>query len=170
MEYLTVPFAKSYNRNEFDCEKNPLNNYLKTQASQDIKKLLAVCFVLLGSDQRRINGYYTLSNASISYDAVPEKLRKKYPKSYAYIPVTLIGRLAIDKRIKGKGFGSKLLIDALKRSLKVAEQDIGSVAVIVDPLDEDAKNYYTHFGFVNLPNSGKMFLDMKTIKKLGLSN
>jgi len=168
MKYLTVPLGKAHYRKIFDCGKLTLNEYIKTQVSQDIKKKLSVCFVLLGDDQQTVNGYYTLSNGSIPYENVPEDLRKKYPKSYDYIPVTLLGRLALDKKIIGQGFGSKILIDALKRSLKVSEETLGSVAVIVDPLDIDAEQYYAHFGFIKLPNSGKMFLDMKTIKKLNL--
>jgi predicted GNAT family N-acyltransferase len=168
VEYLTVPLEKSFDRKDFDCGKSSLNDYIQTQVSQDVRKKLSVCFVLLNSSKTTVEGYYTLSNASIPYDDVPENLRKKYPKSYDYIPVTLLGRLALDEKIKGQGFGSKVLIDALKRSLKVSEEDLGSVAVIVDPLDEDAENYYSHFGFVKLPNSGKMFLDMNTIKKLNL--
>jgi predicted GNAT family N-acyltransferase len=168
LEYLTVPLQKTFDKNSFDCGKSTLNNYIQTQASQDVRKRLSVCFVLLNPDQFTIEGYYTLSNASIPYHEVPQKLRNKYPKSYKYIPVTLLGRLAIDTKIKGRGFGSKLLIDALKRSFHVADKKIGSVAVIVDPLDEEAEKYYKHFGFVTLPSSGKMFLDMKTIKKLNL--
>jgi len=168
VDYLTTPLKKAYNRKEFECGKPSLNDYIKTQVSQDVKKKLSVCFVLLDSEQKRVQGYYTLSNASIPYEHVPENLRKKYPRSYDYIPVTLLGRLALDEKVKGQGLGSKILVDALKRSLKVSEQDLGSVAVIVDPLDEDAENYYRHFGFVKLPDSGKMFLDMKTIKILNL--
>jgi len=168
LEYLTDPLGKTFNRKDFDCGKSSLNEYIKTQVSQDVKKKLSVCFVLLNSDQNTVEGYYTLSYGSIPYEDVPENLRKKYPKSYDYIPVTLLGRLAICNKIKGRGLGSKILIDALKRSLKVTEQELGSVAVIVDPLDQDAEKYYHHYGFVKLPNSGKMFLDMKTIKKLKL--
>jgi len=168
VEYLTVPLEKSFDRKEFNCGKSSLNDYIQTQVSQDVRKKLSVCFVLLNSSKTTVEGYYTLSNASIPYDDVPEKLRKTYPKSYEYITVTLLGRLALDERIKGQGFGGKILIDALKRSLKVSEEDLGSVAVIVDPLDEDAEKYYSHFGFVKLTNSGKMFLDMNTIKKLNL--
>lgn len=166
MSYLTVPFKKSFCRDGFHCEKPSLDAYIKTQVSQDIKEKLAVCFVLLAPDQKSIIGYYTLSNGSIPYKDVPENLRKKYPQSYDYIPVTLLGRLALDVKFKGQGLGGKILIDALKRSLKVAESDFGSVAVIVDPLDQEAVSYYKHYGFNQLPSSGKMFLDMNTIQKL----
>ncbi len=168
MEYLTIPLEKSFDRKKFDCGKSSLDDYIKTQVSQDVKKKLSVCFVLLDTDQKTVVGYYTLSNGSIPYNNVPENLRKKYPRSYDYIPVTLLGRLVLDKKVKGQGLGSQILIDALKRSLRVSEKDLGSVAVIVDPIDQEAENYYAHFGFIKLPSSGKMFLDMKTIKKLGL--
>ena len=168
MEFLTTILKKGFNRKEFDCGKPSLNNYIQSQVSQDVKKKLAVCFVFLDTDKKTVLGFYTLSNGSIPYGDVPENLRKKYPKSYDYIPVTLLGRLALDERIKGQGIGGKILIDALKRSLKVSEDELGSIAVIVDPLDEEAEKYYGHFGFVKLPDSGKMFLDMKTINKLNL--
>lgn len=168
MRFLTVPFAKSFSRQNFYCDKPGLDEYLKTQVSQDIKKRLAACFVLLDESKKVIIGYYTLSNGSIPYSDVPENLRKKYPKSYEFIPVTLLGRLAINAKYKGQGLGAKILIDALKRSLMVAESDLDSVAVIVDPIDKDAERYYEHFGFVKIPDSGKMFLDMNTIKQLGI--
>jgi GNAT superfamily N-acetyltransferase len=166
--FISTPLLKSHDRTQFDCQKESLNHYIKFQVSQDVKKKLAVCFVLPSLHGNTIDGYYTLASGNIPYTHVPSKLRQKYPKSYDYIPVTLLGRLALDKRVTGQGIGGKLLIDALKRCLKVAEEEIGSVAVIVDPLDEDAESYYQHYGFTKLPDRGKMFLDMKTIKQLNL--
>lgn len=32
-----------------------------------------------------------------------------------------------------------------------------SIGVVVDPLDEDAVAFYKKFGFITLPDSGKMF-------------
>ena len=56
-----------------------------------------------------------------------------------------------------------LLVDALKRSYEISKS-IGSFAVIVDPLDENAVQFYKKYGFILLPDSGKMFLPMQTIK------
>ena len=44
-------------------------------------------------------------------DIAPE-LAKCLPR-YPPLPVTLIGRLAVDQRLKGQGRGAFLLIDAL---------------------------------------------------------
>ena len=156
---------KSHNRKEFDCGKELLNNYLKQQVSQDIKKKLSVCFVLT-DESNIVKGYYTLSNSSIPQSDIPLNFSKKLPNSYTYIPVTLLGRLAIDKSIFRKGQGEYLLIDALRESYKVSKNVIGSIAVVVDPIDDEAIAFYKKYDFIMLPNSGKMFLSMHTISKL----
>lgn len=156
---------KKHNRKTFDCGKELLNNYLKTQAGQDIKRKLSACFVLSESETNTILGYYTLSNNSIPLSSFPEKIRKKLPKSYASIPTTLLGRLATDKNHQGKGIGKILLIDALKRSYEISEE-IGSFAVVVDPIDEEAEKFYTKYDFIKLPDSKKMFIAIKTLQEL----
>lgn len=165
MDQLTEILNPKHRKNEFSCGKGILDKYLHQQANQDIKRKLSVCFVLSDSDLETIKGYYTLSNNSIDQEIIPSKFSKKLPGSYSSIPVTLLGRLAIDKKFQRKGIGKILLIDALKRCYKIS-MTIGSFAVIVDPLDNDAEYFYKKFGFIRLPDSGKMFLPMKTIKSL----
>ena len=104
---------KKHRRENFDCGKALLNNYLKTQAGQDINRKLSTCFVLADPQTNDIQGYYTLSNNSIPISSFPEQIQKKLPKSYTSIPTTLLGRLAMDKKHQGKGIGKFLLIDAL---------------------------------------------------------
>ncbi len=142
-----------------------LDTYLQKQANQDIKRKLSACFVVNDELTHLIKGYYTLSNSSIPQELIPDQIQKKLPKSYKSVPTTLIGRLAIDNRFQGQGIGKILLIDALKRSFEVSKT-IGSFAVIVNPIDQDAENFYEKYGFIKLPKSGKMFLPMKTISQL----
>ena len=92
-------------------------------------------------------------------DFLPENIIKKLPPSYKHLPATLLGRLAVDVNYKGQGLGSNLLMDALKRSYHNSLQ-IASMAIIVDPIDDDAIAFYNHFGFIQLPDSGKMFIPM----------
>ena len=85
---------------------------------------------------------------------------------YPLVPATLLGRLAVDRRRRGKGFGETLLVDALRRSWRLSKQ-IGSVAVVVDAKDQQAKAFYEHFGFMSLPDQDRrLFLLMSTIRKL----
>jgi len=157
--------SKKHKKEAFSCGKDILDNYIHNQACQDVKRKMSVCFVWEDIETELIQGYYTLANNSIPLNIIPEKWRKKLPQSYSSIPTTLLGRLAVDKRFQGKGIGPILLIEALKRSYNISE-DIGSFAVAVDPLDNEAEKFYEKFGFAKLPNSGKMFIAMQTLKIL----
>ena len=162
---MTELLDKKHFRKDFDCGKELLNNYLKNQAWQDIKRKLSVCFVLAEKETNCIQGYYTLSNNSIPLGSFPEPIKKKLPGSYHYIPTTLLGRLAVDKAYQGKGMGKILLIDALKRSYEISKE-IGSYAVVVDPIDREAEMFYKKYDFIGLPDSKKMFIATKTLQEL----
>lgn len=157
--------SKKHNKKKFACGIDMLDNYLHNQANQDLKRKLSVCFVWEDMESGLIQGYYTLSNHSIPLGSLPYKWKEKLPKSYSYIPVTLLGRLAVDKRFQGKRVGSILLVDALKRSYETSEK-IGSYAVVVDPINIEIERFYEKYGFIKLPDSGKMFIAMKTLKEV----
>lgn len=164
MKLPTKLLEKKYDKKSFDCGYSLLNNYLKTQAKQDVDRDLSACFVLV-DDTDVVTGYYTLSANSVKRDDLPENLLKKLPPSYQDLPVVLLGRLAIDKRLQGQRYGEFLLIDALKRCYEISKS-LGTIAIIIDPIDEKAQNFYSRYGFILLPTSKKMFLPMKTIKEL----
>jgi GNAT superfamily N-acetyltransferase len=163
-DYISAPLSSSHNRKSFSCGKSPLDEYFHKQVSQDIKRKIAVCFVL-EADKREVKGYYTLSSEGIPRKDVPETVQNKMPRAYASLPVTLLGRLAVDQNWQGKGIGKALLIDALKRAHE-ASHEVGSIAVVVDPIDKEAEEFYASFDFIKLPTSGRMFLPMKTIARL----
>lgn len=165
MSELTENLNSTHRKKEFSCGKDMLDEYLHRQANQDIKRKLSACFVLNDKETNLLKGYYTLSNSSIAQELIPIEFQKKLPNSYKSIPTTLLGRLAIDYRFQKQGIGKLLLIDALKRSYEISKS-IGSFAVVVDPMDEDAEKFYDRYGFIKLPDSGKMFLPMNTLKGL----
>ena len=165
MAQISEPLNSKHKKADFSCGKELLDYYIHKQANQDVKRKLSACFVVSETETGLIKGYYTLSNSSIALEFIPDPIKRKLPKSYANIPSTLLGRLAIDNRFQGQGLGKFLLIDALKRSFETAKT-IGSFAVIVDPIDPYAENFYSKYGFLKLPDSGKMFLPMKTVNQL----
>ncbi len=156
---------KKHIRNEFDCGIESLNNYIKFQASQDVKRKLSVCYVFVDKNDT-VKGYFTLSSSSIPLKKIPKDFSGRLPKSYSNIPVILLGRLAVDNTVSGKGYGEYLLTDALNESYNVSKNKIGAFAVIVDPVDDNITSFYEKYGFIKLPDSGKMFLPMNTIAKL----
>jgi ribosomal protein S18 acetylase RimI-like enzyme len=163
MEYKTVAFTSKYDRSSFSCGKAPLDSYLKTQLSQDINKRLCAGFIL-PDGETIIKGYYTLASASIPKSQVPKEVSKKFP--YPDLPATLIGRLAVNKSYMGQGLGELILMDALHRSFMVSESQQGSIAVIVDPIDDEATRFYKKYDFIALSESKRLFLPMATINEL----
>ena len=165
MSQISQPLNSKHKKSDFSCGKEMLDDYLHKQANQDVKRKLSACFVIIESETDIIKGYYTLSNNSVPLDFLPDQLRKKLPKSYESIPSILLGKLAIDQNFQGQALGKLLLIDALKRCYEISKQ-IGSFAVIVDPIDNEAEQFYDKYDFIKLQDSGKMFLSMKTIGQL----
>lgn len=127
------------NEKKIDCSRTSLYHYLGIQAGQDVRKKMTACYIYSEEDSNEVMGYYTLSNHSIPSLQIPEDLRKKM--LYPDIPVTLLGRLAIDKNHQGKGIGKILLLDALKKYFH-ATKAIGSYAVVVNPIDENEETFY----------------------------
>jgi len=163
MSYATVLLASAHEKGKFSCGKLMLDNYIQKQAKQDVKSKVSACFVYT-EDEKEVRGYYTLSNGSIPNSQFPDSFKKKLPR-YQDLPVTLLGRLAVDNKFKGQKIGKILLLDALKRSYD-ASSSIGSLAVVVDPIDQEAADFYSKYGFILLPDSNRMFLPMATIEQI----
>ncbi|TAK76325.1 MAG: GNAT family N-acetyltransferase [Gammaproteobacteria bacterium] len=165
--YEISKLNSAHNKKSFLSGSAPLDNYLKHQASQDIKKNVSVTYALTSINSTEVIGYYTLSSISIDASELSNEYIRKLPR-YPMLPAILIGRLAVDSHHKGKKIGAHLLIDALKRSLLISDQ-IGINAVIVDAKDDHAAKFYRHFGFIEFPsNKLKLFLPINTIKALNL--
>ena len=158
------PLGPAHDRTAFSCGVEALDNYLRKQAAQDVKKRVALAFVLT-PDGRTIAGFYTLSQYSVELDAIPDALAAKLPK-YPFVPATLIGRLAVSNEFQGQGLGELLLMGALNRCLSGSRQ-VASAVVIVDAKDERATAFYKRYGFIELPKIRKrLFLPMATIEGL----
>ncbi len=110
-----------------------------------------------------IIGYYTLSATAIKPVELPEATIRRLPR-YPLIPATLLGRLAVDRRLRGQGHGRFLLADALYRAVR---SEIASFAVIVDAKDEDARRFYERESFLSLPDQPiRLFRPMADIERL----
>jgi len=163
----TAPFrfealGTHHDRSGFDSGVAPLDRYLRTQAGQDARKNMAAPFVLVLSDET-IAGYYTLSSTSVRLADLPEPVVRKLPR-YPLVPATLLGRLAVDRRQQGKGYGRLLLADALHRSVR---SEIASFAVIVDAKDDNARRFYERESFLPLPDHPmRLFRPMADIRRL----
>jgi len=148
----------SHNRKDFDCGSEPLNRYLSTQVSQDVRRRVTACFVAVDIEANVVAGYYTLASTSIGINELPDILSKKLPR-YPLIPAVLMGRLAVANDCKGFGLGSVLLANAIKRA---DAAEIAAYALVVDAKDKIAIAFYEHLGFMHMSGvESKLFLILK---------
>jgi GNAT superfamily N-acetyltransferase len=159
------PLGKKHDRMVFTCGDDALDAYLKRRASQEAKKNIAAPFVMADGQTHAVVGYYTLSATSILLADLPDETARRLPK-YPLVPATLLGRLAIDSRFQGRGYGELLIIDALRRALQAATE-VASYAVVVEAINERARSFYEHYEFCAFPDRKlHLFLPMKTIADL----
>ena len=165
MEFLITPLGTQHDRGSFDCGEPSLNQYLHRYANQDVRRRVNRVFVASPpSEPGQVIGYYSLSAGSLAADDLPEKLRRRLPK-YP-VPVVLLGRLAVANSYQGKGIGSILLTDSLRRVLE-ASQVMAIYAVVVDALNDRAAGLYQQFGFIPMPSQPlKLFLPLDTVVSL----
>ena len=159
--------SKGHDRKSFDCRVSELNEHLRRFARQNEAAGISQHFVALGSPgSHDVYGYYALSAGAVAFDHVPQDLRKRLPR-YP-VPVAHLGRLAVDRSAAGQGLGEHLLMDALARTLRAADE-IGIHAVEVVAINDAARAFYLKYGFHPLKDDRHhLYLPMSTVKKLNL--
>ena len=98
--FQIVRLDPAHDRTAFNCDSDPLNRYLREQATQDVRRHVTFCFIAL-VDGNRIAGYYTLASASFLVTDLPASISKKLPR-YPTVPAVRMGRLAVDNSFKGQ--------------------------------------------------------------------
>ena len=158
------PIEKRHKRDEFDCGNAELTEHLRKYARQNEEFAIARTFVAVREGEERVWGYFTLRAGEVPLDALPEGVRRRFPR-YP-VPVVHLGRLAVDKAVRGQRLGEQLLVAALEKALAVSKE-IGALAVEVIAIDEDAKAFYRHYGFDPLAGDPRhLYLPMKRIVQL----
>jgi ribosomal protein S18 acetylase RimI-like enzyme len=145
-----LPLTGNHNRQNFDCGRAELNDWLRQVARQHQDKGLSKTFVAIQDEEpTSVCGFYALSLAEIDRHFLPDGYQKKLPQR---IPGVRLGRLAVDCRYQNKGLGELLLIDAISRVRRI-HQDAGIVGLFVDAIDEHTSGFYRQYGFVNIPDN-----------------
>lgn len=164
---LTAPHAleASHVLDGFDCGKPNLDDWLVRHARQAQASGSARTYVVC--DGPRIAGYYSLTIGQIDTLEAPDRIRKgmgAYP-----IPVVILARMAVSRQDQGRGIGTGLLQDAIRRTLVVAEQ-AGVRALLTHPIDEEASSFYLRFGFEASPaREQQLLLLLKDARRLLVS-
>jgi predicted GNAT family N-acyltransferase len=102
-----------------------------------------------------------LSNASVNILIVPGPAQKKLSK-YKEVPSIRLGRLAVDRSVRGQGLGARLLANAVIRSTS----NVSAWALmVVDAKDDTACSFYRKFGFESLLDDERhLFISRKDLE------
>ena len=154
--------APELERAGFACGSDPLDKYLREQATQDIRRRTSACYVAIDEESNAIAGYYTLAAGSVPLTDLSEAMAKKLPR-YPLVPVARVGRLAVSLAFQKRQLGAALLWDA---GLRAMQSGMGVFALVVDAKDETAAAFYKHHGFLSFSRNPLTFvLPIATLAK-----
>lgn len=158
------PLDKAHDRAGFTSGAPELDRYIRELASQDVRRDVARVFVALQEGSQIVCGFYGLGASSFKREKLTAEQAKRLP--HYPVPAALLGRLAVDEGMQGKGLGALLLMDALHRVL-LASQTLAVHAMIVDARDDAAAAFYRKYGFIPFAdNERQLMLPMATLRQL----
>jgi GNAT superfamily N-acetyltransferase len=140
-----MPLTEHHLTDGFSCGTDSLDQWLKRRGLnnqiQGASRTYVVC------DGARVVAYYALASGAVMSGDATGRFRRNMPDP---IPVVVLGRLAVDRTLQGKGFGRSLVRDAGMRVIQAADA-IGIRGMTVQALSDDAKTFYEKVGFEPSP-------------------
>jgi GNAT superfamily N-acetyltransferase len=145
---------------KFACGQPELDRFLIRHALQAQQANSSQTYVAVRDNE--VLGFYTIVAGEVQHAEAPERVVKGMPRHP--IPLLVLARLAVLTKAQGQGIGAGLLLDALGRTLQVADM-IGVRALAVHAKDDRAVAFYRHFGFTPSPTDVRhLFMIIKDIR------
>jgi GNAT superfamily N-acetyltransferase len=158
-----MPLDKTHLTADFHCGADELDDWLHRYAW--VNHCSGNARVFVTARARRVVGYYALATAGVERREAPEQLVKGGVPTQ--VPCLLLARLAVDLKEQNRKLGRALLVDAIRRAVRVSN-DIGIRALLIHARDEKARSFYEHQGeFLQSPSDPlHLFLPLKYARSL----
>jgi GNAT superfamily N-acetyltransferase len=158
-----APLEKVHITADFNSGADELDEWLREFAWVNHRSGNARVFVATRAD--RVVGYYALATAGVEKGGTPDQLTKGGVP--AQVPCLLLARLAVDVTEQNRKVGRGLLVDAIRRAVRVSE-DVGVRALLIHARDDEARSFYEHHGeFVPSPTDPcHLVLHLKHARRL----
>ena len=140
-----TPLTEHHVTDGFSCGVHSLDQWLIRRSLKNQMQGASRTYVVC--DETRVVAYYALASGALTATDATGRFRRNMPEP---IPVVVLGRLAVDKTLHGKGFGQSLVRDAGLRVIQAADA-IGIRGMTVHALSDDAKTFYEKIGFEPSP-------------------
>ncbi|WP_172293812.1 GNAT family N-acetyltransferase [Pseudoruegeria sp. HB172150] len=136
-----------HDRSAFSCGFGPIDNFLKSSLSDQIRAGMVAAWIATAEGDPAVLGFYALGAMAVRAEFGPEKWQRA---GVPDIPVIYIRAVAVREDMQGKGLGTALVVDAMRRCLGIADQ-MGAAAIVLDVLRDDhferRWNFYEDLGF-----------------------
>ncbi|GEM_PF-6283841 len=168
MPLIVKAYEEAIDCNNFRCTADEMTTYLKVRLSHDTKKHICSAYHVFFENE--LAGYFTISPFSLLKRALPSCHQRGLP-CYQDMPMWLLGRLAVDSKFAGGGFGTAVAGKALCIIGHLCHQ-YGGIGAVVDVLKDNSFERRIHFyedklNFKKIPNlASTYFLPLSTIEKL----
>lgn len=147
---------------EFSCGRPELDRFLIRHALQAQRAGSSQTFV--GVSHETVIGFHSLVLGEVKHADAPERVAKGMPRHP--MPLLVLARLAVHSDWQDRRIGAGLLLDALGRTLQVADI-AGTRALAVHAKDDSAASFYLHFGFLPSPTDERhLFMLIKDIRAM----
>lgn len=156
-----------HDRSAFSCGFGPIDNFLKSSLSDQIKSGMVAAWIATAEDDQAVLGFYTLGALAVRANIGPGKWQRA---GVPDIPVIYIRAVGVHTDMQGQGLGTALLIDAMTRCLGIADQ-MGAAAIVLDVLKDDQFEkrwrFYEGLGFKPLcdpDNPQRVYIPMADVR------
>lgn len=146
---------------EFDSGEPSLDTWLKDHARRAAQQGTASTHVWTGGTTNNVLAFYSVAPTQVARDEVSSAAAG----GNSIIPAYLIGRLALDRSLRGRKLGVQLLLDALEVIVAAANTSGGRL-VVVDALNHNADGFYRTNGFAPTKTDGRLVMKMSTAAAL----
>jgi len=156
-----------HDRSAFSCGFAPIDNFLKSSLSEQIKAGMIAAWIATAEDDSAVLGFYTLGALAVRSDFGPKAWqRARVPD----VPVIYIRAVAVRQDMQGKGLGTAIVVDAMKRCIGIADQ-MGAAAIVLDVLEDEhfdrRWSFYEELGFRplgDLDNPKRLYIPMADVR------
>lgn len=162
--YTSVAFDPDrHDPARFSSGEPDLDSWLRDNAVAAVRARVAQTFVWVPAGSPEVVAYYALSAHALPRVEAPSRIGRGVPDP---VPAALIGKLALDRSLHGRGLGQVLLVDALQRILQASAHGPAVRAIVVDAATEAGRALYAKLGFVAAPGQpARMLMRAETAAK-----
>ncbi len=160
MIHRSARLAVEHDTASFNCGSAGLNEWLREHALRAESAGISATTVWTQPENLEVLAFHTIAPTRVRRGELPSRAMAA---GYSTVPGYLLGRLALDRRLRGRRLGSQLLLDALELIVQAADRGGGRV-IVVDAIDDDAVAFYEHHGFTRVGGTDQLVMKIATAR------